>query len=77
MAYFIYAKGSDLVEKFFEIEGVCEEMRDAGMDVDNQAVYSIYVAALLFEVVLGGKGSGMNTIKYIVLGGKGSGMNTI
>ena len=46
---FNIAKGSDPVEKFLEIEDVCEAMRDAGMDVDDQTVYGIYVAALPSE----------------------------
>ena len=49
LTYFNNAKGSDPVEKFLEIEDVCEEMRDAGMDIDDQTVYGIYAAALPSE----------------------------
>ena len=46
---FNIAKGSDSVGKFLEIEDVFEEMRDAEMDIDDQTVYGIYVAALPSE----------------------------
>ena len=39
-------KTSDPVQKLLEIEDHAELMRDAGMKVDDQAVYGAYVAAL-------------------------------
>ena len=39
-------KTSDSVEKLLEIEDYAELMRDAGIKVDDQAVYGAYVAAL-------------------------------
>ena len=41
--------GSDPVQKFLEIEDHAELMRDAGIRVDVQSVYGIYVAALPSE----------------------------
>ena len=49
---FQVAKGSDPVEKFLEIEDHAELMRDAGIQVDVQSVYGIYVAALPSEYKL-------------------------
>ena len=42
-------KGSDPVQKMLEIEDHAEQMRDAGMHVDDQDVYSTYVSALPSE----------------------------
>ena len=44
--------GSDPVQKFLEIEDHAELMRDAGIQVDVQSVYGIYVAALPSEYEL-------------------------
>ena len=35
LTYFDIAKGSDPVEKYMEIEDVCEGLRDAVIDVDD------------------------------------------
>ena len=45
-------KGSDPVQKFLEIEDHAELMHDAGIQVDVQSVYGIYVAALPSEYEL-------------------------
>ena len=45
-------KGSDPMQKFLEIEDHAELMRDAGIQVDVQSVYGIYVAALPSEYEL-------------------------
>ena len=49
MHNFQIPKGSDPVQKMLEIEDHAEQMRDAGIHVDDQDVYSTYVSALPSE----------------------------
>ena len=42
-------KGSDPVQKMLEIEDHAEQMRDAGMHVNDQDIYCTYVSALPSE----------------------------
>ena len=46
VAQFPDPKGSDPVQKMLEIEDHAEQMRDTGMHVDDQDVYSTCVSAL-------------------------------
>ena len=45
-------KGSDLAQKVLETEDHSELMRDAGIQVDVQSIYGMYVAALPSEYEL-------------------------